>query len=466
MKQVIDDFISKHELIQSGDHLMLAVSGGPDSMAMLKFFQNRQSTARLLLTVVHVEHGLRGEDSLKDAAFIEGYCRSQGISFYLHKPDVKARKELDGLGTQEAARLCRYEWFETMMPKIKADKLVLAHHGDDQIETMLMRQIRGSLTGRKGIPLKRPFSQGLIIRPFLCVEKSYLIDYCEEHDVPFRIDLSNQEGNYQRNRIRKSLIPFMKQENPKVHEIFQFQSEVFAEEDQWMQLQSEAALKEVIDCKETNFLSINQQKFLEIHHALQRRVIQLILNYLSGSEKLLLDRHHIKAIQDLLKKKNPSSILHLPDRMLVERSYEQIIFSNSTYVSERKDDVIVTEVLEIPGVVNLPRGKLTLHESIKDWKTPHGNGSLSLDLDKVTLPLILRSRKKGDRMSYLGGEGTKKLKDLFIDGKIPKRDRDLWPIVTDSHDIILWVPFLKRSAEAVVGETSTRVIQMTYDIHT
>lgn len=461
MKRV-DAFILKHDLIGSNDHLVLAVSGGPDSMAMLKFFQNMQSSTSIQLTVAHVEHGLRGEESKKDAEFVREYCQSYDIPFYLHEPDVIERKRQDGISTQEAARNCRYEWFESLMNKIKANKLVLAHHGDDQIETMLMRQIRGSLSGRKGIPVKRAFSCGVIIRPFLCVEKSNLVEFCDVKGVPYRVDASNDRDDYQRNRIRHHILPFIKQENPKAHEIFQWQSEAWTEDEEWLKAEAEASLEKIILQKDTHYLLIDIEKIQNIHLALQRRIIHLILSYLSWNNLTRTDRHHIESVQGLFSNEHPSLILHLPDGLIVEKSYKTLAFANQH--SKPKIDFIDTQMLDIPSEINLPLGKLIV--SRKANLEEESQVRLTIDLDKVELPLIVRSRKRGDRMSYIGGEGTKKLKNLFIDLKIPKRDRDVWPIVTDSHDTILWVPLLKRSNEALMDATSTNVVYLTYNLYT
>ncbi|PYZ91564.1 tRNA lysidine(34) synthetase TilS [Salipaludibacillus keqinensis] len=464
MKQVIDAFLDKHDLIQEGDHLLLAVSGGVDSMAMLKFFQQKQQESNFTLTVAHVDHGLRGEESKQDAQFVRSYCEEIELPFYLHEPDVIHRQKQDQLTTQEAARLCRYEWFATLMKTLKANKLVLAHHGDDQIETMLMRQIRGSLSGRKGMPIKRPFAGGYIVRPFLCIEKKDLLRFCQEYGVPFREDPSNESDHYQRNRVRHELLPFIKHENPKAHEIFQWQSEVWSEEEQWMQTEAETWLSRLMEGRKLGEISINARLFREIPNALQRRTIHLILNYLS-KKKMRMDRHHIASIQELLTKNHASALLHLPDGLTVEKSYDKLFFLTRASQKENQLDTIAEQQLDIPSKVDLPLGTLSVVEAAYNQR--EGNKwSVSIDIDQVKLPFVVRSRRPGDRMSYLGGDGTKKIKNVFIDHKVPKRDRDLWPIVTDSHGTILWVPFLTRSKVATVTETSTRVVQMTYDIYT
>lgn len=468
MNLIIEAFIARHDLIKTGDHLLIAVSGGPDSMALLEFLLEKQAELDLLLSVAHVEHGLRGQASKEDAVFVRDFCEARSLPFYMHAPDVRARREKDKSSIQQAARSCRYEWFSSLMVELGAHKLVFGHHGDDQIETMLMRQIRGSLSGRKGIPVKRQFSSGELIRPFLCVDKISILKYCDRKNIPYRVDLSNEKDDYQRNRIRHHLLPFIKEENAKAHQIFQWQSEVLTEEEEWMKGEAEEILSKITKSKSKNKLTIKKDDLLSIPIALQRRVIHLILNYVTENNTLSFDRHHILAVQNLMGNKVPSASLSLPGNFLVERSYELVQFFMSEDISPFLETGFTRQVLAERGFLDLPIGRLETFSHPEDGNKSDNEmrSSLVLDCDKVELPLFVRSREKGDRISMIGSEGTKKLKDLFIEHKIPRRDRELWPILTDSHDTILWVPFLRRSSEALVDKNSVNIIQVTFTRYT
>ncbi|UTR16669.1 tRNA lysidine(34) synthetase TilS [Salipaludibacillus sp. LMS25] len=464
MKQVINSFITKHCLIEEGDHLLVAVSGGPDSMALIHYLIELSNVRKINLSVTHVEHGLRGEESKKDAALVASFCQKHTLPFYLYEANVMKKKHQQAISTQDAARLCRYEWFEHLMHKLGTTKLVTAHHGDDQIETMLMRQIRGSLSGRKGIPVKRIFAGGVIIRPLLAVEKNQLIAYCASHDIPYRKDRSNDEDTYLRNRIRQHLLPFIKEENPKAHQVFQWQSEVLTDEEEWLHHETKRTVEKVITHKTPYKISVSLEAFNEVAKALQRRAIHLILNYLLISHQLQFDRSHIEAILNLIRQEHPSGEVHLPKNITVEKSYESLIFSNKNPHSEegsKKKELI----LPTPGDLEWATGTISA-EVI--GKIPFKNDPYDtfIDINKVSLPFIVRTRRDGDRMSFFGGGGTKKLKDVFIEGKIAKGDRDLWPIVTDSHGTILWVPSLKRSNEGVVDDKSENIVQLTYRTYT
>ncbi|MGJ9385075.1 tRNA lysidine(34) synthetase TilS [Salipaludibacillus sp. CF4.18] len=468
MNPTIELFISRHELIKTGDHLLIAVSGGPDSMALLDFLIGKQMELELVLSIAHVEHGLRGEASKKDADFVRDFCEARNLPFFLHEPDVLARKQQDRSSIQQAARACRYDWFALLMQDLNADKLVFGHHGDDQIETMLMRQIRGSLSGRKGMPVKRSFSRGEIIRPFLCVDKNAILDYCAKKNIPYRLDLSNEKDDYQRNRIRHHLLPFIKEENSKAHEVFQWQSEALTEEEEWLQGEAEKRLHKITLHKAKYRLTINKDDLLSIPIALQRRVIHLILNYMTVSKDSSFDRHHIKAVQKLLESNDPAASLSLPGFLQVEKSYKLVDFSFSEEGAKPEETTITKQPLTERGVFDLPLGRLEMFSNPEDGMKSDNEtrSSMVLDCDKVQLPLFVRSRENGDRISIIGSEGTKKLKDLFIDHKIPRRDRGLWPIITDSHGTILWVPFLRRSSEALIDKKSVNILQIAFTFYT
>ncbi|MCR6098392.1 tRNA lysidine(34) synthetase TilS [Salipaludibacillus agaradhaerens] len=467
MKQAINSFITKHGLIEEGDHLLVAVSGGPDSMALIHYLMELSNIKKIQLSVSHVEHGLRGEESKKDAALVASFCQKYSLPFYLYEADVKKKKLQQAMSTQEAARLCRYEWFEHLMHKLGTTKLVTAHHGDDQIETMLMRQLRGSLSGRKGIPVKRVFAEGYIIRPLLAVEKTKLLEYCATYNIPYRKDQSNDEDKYLRNRIRHHVLPFIKEENPKAHHVFQWQSEVLADEEEWLHHETIRVVDKVMVFKGSHKIVVSLEAFDEVAKALQRRAIHLILNYLLISHQLQFDRSHIEAILDLIRQEHPSGEVHLPKNITVEKSYESLIFSIKTpFLKEESGDQNKELVLPLPGELAWATG--TISADTLDGKMPLKNDpyDIFIDLNKVSLPFIIRARRAGDRMSFFGGKGTKKLKDVFIEAKVAKGDRDLWPIVTDSHGTILWVPSLKRSNEGVVDDKSENIVQLTYRANT
>lgn len=202
MKQTVRQFIKRHNLIFPGAKVVVGVSGGPDSLALLHFLWKYKEYYNISLIVAHAEHGLRGSDSEEDYDFVESFCKKIGISFIGRSLDVKSYQDKNGVSLQVAARDCRYAFFKEVLLETGSHILALGHHGDDQIETMLMRQVRGAYgSSLAGIPVKRPFYHATIIRPFLPVCKDEIIKYCKDEALEPRNDYSNFTEKYTRNRL-------------------------------------------------------------------------------------------------------------------------------------------------------------------------------------------------------------------------------------------------------------------------
>jgi tRNA(Ile)-lysidine synthase len=225
-------FLQHQAFSLASKKIVIGVSGGPDSLALLHYLLAEKETQRLSLAVAHVDHMFRGQESYEDAMFVKEFCEQSAIPFEMTRVNVSEIMGSSGKSSQIAAREVRYEFFLKIMEKYEYPFLALAHHGDDQIETMLMRFTRGSTgVARAGIPFSRPFEKGTIFRPFLGLERADVLDYCQRHNLSPRIDPSNEKSIYSRNRFRKEVIPFLKKENPHVHEHFQrFSDELKSDE--------------------------------------------------------------------------------------------------------------------------------------------------------------------------------------------------------------------------------------------
>lgn len=336
--------------------------------------------------------------------------------------------------------------------------LALAHHGDDQIETILMRLTRGS-TGkaRAGIPFLRPLESGFIFRPFLNATKDDINQYCEEKDLIPRMDPSNFESIYTRNRFRKNCLPFLKAENRQVHEHFQRFSEELQSDEDFLQELTVQEMNKVVTARDNDHITIDRKRFLEMPLPLQRRGIQLILNYLYKKRPVSLSAIHIDQVLALINQTHPSGKLDFPNGLKVIRSYlschfQFALFQNQPYWFE----------IEKQGTYLLPGfGKLTM-EYVEGAVDSHSDRAALFQADKIRLPLTVRTRKAGDRMSLKGTAGTKKLKDIFIDRKVPIQERDSWPVICDHEGQILWLPGLKKSAFEGMGNAAGRFIQLTY----
>ncbi|TMW69941.1 tRNA lysidine(34) synthetase TilS [Alteribacter natronophilus] len=463
MKQTVDRFIEKHGLLSAGAKVLAAVSGGPDSAALLHYLVSRKEELGLRLLVLHVDHGLRGAASRQDRMFVETLSRSHGVQCITAEPDVKKEAEKSGTSLQEAARYCRYRFFEQVMNEYEGDYLVTAHHGDDQVETMLMRQVRGAAGGMKGIPVKRPFAAGILVRPFLAVEKDSLIAYCRENGIEYRIDPTNEKDSYTRNRFRKEVLPFLKEENPKVHERFQQQSEWLAEDDDFLGELAEEGLEKAVTGKNPEQVTLSIPEFLSMPNPLQRRAFHLILNYLSkDTEKSMARSIHMNAFSDLLRQTHPSGNLDLPGAVSVRRSYGVCVISSGAESPGRNTD---SWQLPESGMVVFKEGKIEVSNALSEEYSspvPESLWTYYGDRNLLRLPLTVRFRKAGDRLVPFGMTGSRKLKDLLIDKKVPRDLRDRWPVITDADDRILWLPGLARAACACLTESTETALSMTF----
>ncbi|WP_377887135.1 tRNA lysidine(34) synthetase TilS [Alkalihalobacillus sp. R86527] len=453
--QDVDRFIQKHDLLHEDDVIVAGVSGGPDSVALLHYLNRLASKLKLKVIAAHVDHKLRGEESADDLVFVKRLCEREGIQFESSSIDVASYKEEKRVSTQVAARECRYMFFERVMEKYNATCLALAHHGDDQIETMLMRQVHGSITGLSGIAVKRKFATGLLIRPFLCVTKDEILSYCNQHSLSFRNDPSNESEGYMRNRFRKSVLPFLKEENPNVHERYQLYSERMQSDEDYLMELAGRRLEDVIIDQNDKFVKIKIKSYHYLPIPLQRRVIHLILNYLYKSNAPF-SSIHIEDLRSLLDSEHPSASLDLPLELKAVKSYDTCCFTFETFEGVES----YTEQLTISGSVETPLGTITA-ELVDEL--PLNLSGEDLIIEKTMFPVIVRSRRAGDRIQPKGMIGTKKVKDIFIDRKINRSERDVWPIVENSYGNIIWVAGLTRSEKVILPAKGKKLVHLHYE---
>ncbi len=453
--QDVDRFIEKHDLLGKRDTVVVGVSGGPDSIALLHYLTNALSDYQLSVIAAHMNHELRGEESLEDLAFVERYCKQEGITFEASSEDVGRYKEVHQLSTQVAARECRYHFFEQVMERYHANALALAHHGDDQIETMLMRQVHGSTgAGLAGMPVKRPFSTGMIIRPFLGITKEQVLDYCDTHSLSYRIDPSNSSDRYVRNRFRHHVLPFLKEENPSVHLRYQLYSERLQSDEQYLMQKASAHLEDVIVEQNDKFVKLDIKSLQSLPIPLQRRVIHLILNYLyTGNAPF--SSIHIEDLRLMFDSEHPSASLNLPLELRAVKSYTTCYLSFETFLHPEPYEYH----LSLRGSVETPLGTITAVpiDSIPPQLSPN-----DLIMEEVAFPLVVRSRHSGDRIQPKGMIGTKKVKDIFIDRKIDRSERDVWPIVEDRMGHIIWVAGVTRSEKATLSAKKNKLVHLHY----
>lgn len=458
LEQKVEAFLKRNNMNLDNKDILVGVSGGPDSLALLHYLWSLKEERNLQIVAGHVDHMFRGNESYEDALFVKDFCEKRGIPFEMARINVPEYIERSGKSPQAAARDCRYNFFKKIMKKHGLRFLALGHHGDDQIETILMRLTRGSSgTARAGISFQRPFHDGMIIRPFLGISRKDIEKYCKRHRLEPRLDPSNNKNIYVRNRFRHHVLPFLQSENPQVHEHFQRFSEDLERDEKYLQELTVEKMNTVIINKEQDRVTIDIPAFRLLPMPLQRRGIQLILYYLYKDIPASLSAVHIDHVFSLLSSSHPSGTLDFPNNLTILRSYNQCHFQFG--IGQRKP--FRFEIAE-PGTVLLPNGrKITMEYTDKAFIDTDLN-SFVFNAKEVPLPLIIRSRKNGDRMTIKGMKGSKKIKDIFIDCKIPLLERDEWPVVTDQNGTILWLPGLKKSNFILNENENSIYIKLTY----
>lgn len=441
MEENITAFINKHQLLQKDRTVLVGVSGGPDSMALLHFYTTIKEEWNLTIVAIVADHQLRGEQSAKELQYVKNKCEKWGIQFVGRTIDVKAYEKEHQVSTQVASRETRYQFYKEMMHAYEANYLALGHHGDDQVETMLMGFVRtSSPVALSGIPVKRKFASGYIVRPLLCVNKAMIMDYCKENNIHPKIDPSNKDMKYARNYYRKQIIPLIKEQNHSIHQTAQRLSEALQMDEQFLQDEAEKVFYNIIHKDEKqNQVSFNITEYKSYPHALQRRTYHLILNYLYEKLPTTLSHAHEASFFSLLGDKKGNVVIDFPNKLIIEKSYDSILFNFLTDITKAS---FSETTLSIPGKIQLQDGT-TLTSIYTDNYHNEDINTFTLT-SEISLPLHIRTRKPGDRMSWSGLDGSKKIKDIFIDEKIPRRKRDNWPIVTDNEGEIIWLVGLRK----------------------
>lgn len=458
MEDKLLSFIQEHRLVQENKTILVGVSGGPDSMALLHFLKQWKDKWNLRIIALTIDHRLRAEESQKDVEFVRKMCRRWSIPFITTSVNVDVYMLKHKVSTQVAARKLRYQIYKEQMNEYKADYLALGHHGDDQIETILMSLSRNTnLGGLTGIPFRRDFASGEIIRPLLCVTKSEIEQYCLAHEIEPRIDPSNSEIYYTRNYMRHHIVPKLKERNDYLHMTVQRLSESLQEDEQYLMNQAEEVLQKTVKYAENGKkASFSVQALNKYPVPLQRRVYRLTLDYLYEELPDNLSHKQERIFLSLLEDQTRNQVVHFPNELVIERSYDKIYIYFQMKQPENKQFHRIID--DFPEQITLPNGDLlsvtvvTRKEIIDREEDAH---LFICSKDDLSYPLHLRTRKAGDKMRYKGLRGSKKIKDIFIDEKIPRHKRDQIYILADDSGEIFWLVGLRK--KEITEQTSSNL---------
>ncbi|TMV44291.1 tRNA lysidine(34) synthetase TilS [Paenibacillus mesophilus] len=464
----VESAIRNEQLAEAGDRIVVAVSGGPDSMALLHVLFLLSRDFRFQLIVSHVNHGFRVEESEREAETVAAYAAELGVPCEIGRFDLPAYVAETGMNSQAAAREKRYAFLFETAKRHGAGKIALAHNADDQAETMLMRIMRGTgPSGLTGIPLRRTEKNLELIRPLLRIYKSEIERHCAEYGIPVCRDSSNEQRKYFRNVVRLDVLPYLRGYNDKLPESLNRLADMMQAEDDWMDAEARKKFTEFVTVEQAEGqveCSLGANRFAGLHVALQRRLIKLILNYVF-SEADLSDYARIETVRSVIVREQGESLsLDLHDRLKLLREYDRVRFVQAAPVPRPYE-----YLMEGPHhSLRLPEAGMELEMALiggsettdPSWRGRGGRDEARFDYELLHFPLSVRSRQPGDRMEPLGLKGTKKVKDMFIDEKMPPETRDRVPLVLDASGRILWIPGVRRSTHATVSETTSRVLVM------
>ncbi len=459
-------------MIESGDSLVVGVSGGADSVCLLRILYDLSGPMRFSLAAVHVEHGIRGEESRRDAVFTEELCADLGVPFLRFDVDAPAYARGSGLGLEEAARELRYDCYRKACEQLGADRIATAHHAGDNAETVLFHLARGTgIGGLCGIrPVAESDSAGLrVIRPLLCVTHEEIVSWLKGLGQLYCIDSTNADPVYSRNRIRERVLPELMEINAQAIPHMQRTAGQLQELCEYLDGAALQAGKEAceISAGEDGSRSIELfcDAFGTIHPFLQKHLVHLLLGMQAGCGKDLTSLH-VEMVLDLMNA-GVGRRVSLPYGMTAERMYKSVLLhaeSGGAFPGEASCGSPEEQDLRIPGETTGPDG-LQIQTKILEvadfsQKIPEKRYTKWFDYDKIKSVARIRGRRPGDYLQVGAAGGHKKLNRYLIDEKIPLRERDGLSLLADGNHI-MWVIGYRISEAYKVTDETRRVLCVT-----
>lgn len=450
----IRDTIRRERLLTGGEKVLVALSGGGDSVALLHLLNILKEELNISLSIAHLNHSLRGEEGDRDELFVKELGGKLGIETFTEKRDVPKYQNEKGLSLEAAAREVRYKFLQQMAETIKVDRIATGHTADDQAETVLMRFLRGSgSNGLSGIPVAR----GNIIRPLIHIRHSQIVEFLTKEEIPYMEDSTNRDMSMTRNRLRHDLIPKLIEDyNPNIVETLNSIASISREEDSYLENIVSNKIKGITDSEGPGFVEFNLDALATQPIAIQRRLIRMGIELVGGG-LLSIGYSHIEEILTMIDSSDSPKRIDLPADIIVHIRYGRIgIYARETlpaYPDFEKE-------IQIPGETIIPEIGVKVSAEIipGDTSSPLDNDERGLeqifDIGLAEKCLTVRNRRDGDRFSPRGphgARGSKKIKDYLIDEKVCREERDGIPIFVSGKDII-WVAGYRRSSVGMVKD--------------
>jgi tRNA(Ile)-lysidine synthase len=452
IKRTIDNF----GMVQPGEKVLVALSGGPDSVCLLHALHALVPELGITLHAAHLDHMFRGKESADEARFAASIAGRLNVPFTVGSVDVPAYCRDRGLSAQAGAREVRYRFLQQVCDEAGASRIALGHTASDQAETLLMRLLRGAgLAGLSGIPPVR----NNIIRPLIAVTRDEILEYLNAKGLSFVRDPSNASNAYTRNRIRIELMPVLETFNPRIADTLAAEAALLRDENEAMEVQLRSAAGSVMTLGKDNMV-LDRAGFEQLHPALKRRLLRAALST-AGAEPADVSSVQIEEALRFLSAAQTGRAMRLPKGLELTREYGRFLLG----VAREARECLVE--LAVPGVTDIPSLGLSVETTFSNGPLPEDRDSGAqenygwqalFDYDKIRPPLFLRTRRQGDRFQPAGMAGrSKKLQDFLVDEKVPRTKRDALPIVATEQEV-LWIVGMRTDERFLPGPGTKQLL--------
>lgn len=444
--------VNKYNLLSKNDKIIVGVSGGPDSVCLLHFLNSIKGDYGLSIIVAHINHNLRGEKAVEDMEFVCKMAHDLNLPFFVHNAMVADYASLKHMSVELAGREIRYDFFNKLLKENNADKIAVAHNLNDQAETILMHIFRGS--GMQGLT-GMAYESGNIIRPLMETSRHEILDYIQKNGLKYRIDDTNNQDKFLRNKIRLRVIPYIEENfNSNIKTSLSKTAEILRGEFDFIENYVDEIFDSVCSKKgESLYLNIDRYMMLDI--SIKRRLLRRVIRLIKGNS-INVEFKHLEYIMKFIKTSGTGDRIDITDNIEILRQYEYIVFyQNKNFFKEDFCFQLIT-----PGIIKI-NGNIRIKSELcrkltGDLKNPD---FAFLDYDKIKGHIVVRSRKDGDVLIPYGMTGKKKLQDYFVDMKIPLRDRKSIPLVASGSEI-LWIAGYRINDKYKITKNTKNILKL------
>ena len=482
LERTVRETIDRWRLLPAGDTVVVGVSGGADSLCLLHLLQRLAPEYGVRLYVGHLDHGIRGEEAREDAAFVEALCKGWGLPYTMRRIDVPALTRERHLSLEEAARQARYRFLGELARSLGAHTVAVAHHADDQVETVLMHLLRGSgLAGLRGMcPLSRledlrlgegvAFGEIRLVRPLLGVSRPGILAYCQEHGLQPRFDLSNLDRTFYRNRLRHELLPLLETYNPNIRQVLWRTAEVIAADYALLREVLEGAWRRLVRYELPNAIAFDLAAFRAQPLALQRSLLREAVHRLRRSLRNI-NWVHIENAVEIAREGRTGAQATLPQGLMLTVGYDVLTVSaaDRRWVDPNRPHVWAPLPLPFEGETPLPESDWVAYTAIfprealaEAWARNTDPLAGYFDAEAFHSPPVLRPRREGDWFIPLGLGHRQKVGDLMTNLKIPRPLRDGVPLLVRGEDVV-WVVGYRMDARFAVGPETRRILLVRFE---